>query len=67
MALVYNMYTEPHHRRRGLARRILESMHAWCAETGVRLIGLAASPDGQPLYQALGYEPAPQPFLFKLL
>lgn len=52
---VYNVYVAPDHRRQGLARRLMETLHAWCRDEGVRLIGLNASHAGQPLYEALGY------------
>ena len=31
-AFVVNMFTEPEHRRRGLARRLMEAMLAWARE-----------------------------------
>jgi len=64
LAFVYNMYTEPAHRRRGLARLIMETIHVWCGEHGVTSIALNASRDGQPLYQALGYSESPSPMMF---
>src|SRR5690242_18807989 len=30
LPIVYNVYTEPDHRRRGLARALMETIHAWC-------------------------------------
>jgi len=67
MPIVYNMYTEPPHRRRGLARAVLLAIEGWCRDQGLTLIGLAASADGRHLYDALGYESSPQPYLFKAL
>jgi GNAT superfamily N-acetyltransferase len=64
LAFVYNVYTEPAHRRRGLARLIMETIHAWCGAHGVTSIALNASRDGQPLYQALGYGASPSPMMF---
>ena len=64
LAFVYNVYTEPAHRRRGLARLIMETIQAWCGEHGVSSIALNASRDGQPLYQALGYSESPSPMMF---
>jgi GNAT superfamily N-acetyltransferase len=61
---VYNVYTEPAHRRRGLARLIMETIQAWCGEHGVSSIALNASRDGQPLYEALGYSESPSPMMF---
>ncbi len=58
-AFVYNVYTEPAHRRRGLARRIMETIHAWCRARGLKTVALNASGFGRPLYEALGYQPNP--------
>jgi GNAT superfamily N-acetyltransferase len=64
LAFVYNVYTEPAHRRRGLARQLMEAIHEWCREHGVTSIALNASRDGQPLYEALGYVVTPSPMMF---
>lgn len=56
-AYVYNVYTEPAHRRRGLARRLLETMHQWCRVQGLKTVALHASDFGRPLYESLGYIP----------
>lgn len=57
-AFVYNVYTEPPHRRQGLARQIMETIHHWCRQRGLKTVGLSASEFGKPLYQALGYRPS---------
>ena len=64
LAFVYNVYTEPAHRRRGLARAIMDAIHTWCREAGVTSVALNASPDGRPLYEALGYHVSPHPMMF---
>ena len=64
LAFVYNVYTEPAHRRRGLARSIMDAIHAWCIEAGITSVALNASPDGRPLYEAMGYQAAPHPMMF---
>ena len=64
LAVVYNVYTEPAHRRRGLARLIMDAVHAWCRDAGIKAVALNASPDGRPLYDALGYQEAPAPMMF---
>src|SRR6267143_1198251 len=38
LAFVYNVYTEPAHRRRGLARLIMETIRVWCSEHDVTSI-----------------------------
>jgi len=67
LAFLYNMYTEPAHRHRGLARRLLEAIHAWCRGNGVSSIALNASRDGQPLYASMGYVESPAPMMFLAL
>ena len=54
---VVNMYTEPEHRRRGLARRLLVAMIEGCRRDGYRSLYLHASDEGRPLYAAMGFEP----------
>ena len=53
---VLNVYTEPHARRQGLARRLMETAMAWCRDNGIRAVILHASPDGRPLYESLGFK-----------
>ena len=54
---VVNMYTEPEHRRRGLAGRLMEAMIAWCRREGYASLFLHASAEGRPLCEELGFEP----------
>jgi GNAT superfamily N-acetyltransferase len=56
-AWVLNVYTEPDFRRRGLARRVMETIAAWCAAQGLSRVFLHASDAGRPLYESLGFEP----------
>lgn len=67
VAFVYNVYTEPSHRHRGLARRLMEAMHAWCREAGIGNLALNASNDGRPLYEAMGYQVTSSPMMFLAL
>ena len=67
LPIIYNVYTNPDHRGRGLARRIMEAIHTWCRSSGHRLVGLAASDAGRLLYAGLGYEVSRQPYMFKQL
>jgi len=64
LAFVYNVYTEPAHRRRGLARLLMDAIHAWCREHQIASMALNASRDGQPLYEAMGYVVSPAPMMF---
>jgi len=67
LAFVYNVYTEPDHRRRGVGRLIMEAIHAWCRSAGIASIALNASDDGRSLYRSLGYRESPAPMMFLTL
>jgi GNAT superfamily N-acetyltransferase len=66
VAFVYNVYTEQPHRRRGLARRLMETLHGWCEAHGVGAVALNASDEARPLYESLGYQIAPSPMMWKI-
>jgi len=66
IAFVYNVYTEPAHRQRGLARRLMDTVHAWCAAHGVGAVALNAAPAARHLYESQGYRPAPSPMMWKI-
>jgi GNAT superfamily N-acetyltransferase len=63
-AWVMNVYTEPAHRLRGLARRLMDAMIAWSREQGLPALFLHASETGRPLYEGLGFEPTSEMRLF---
>ena len=67
LAFVYNVYTEPAHRRRGVARLIMDTIHAWCRANGVTSVALNASRDGLQLYQSMGYVESASPMMFLTL
>jgi GNAT superfamily N-acetyltransferase len=54
-ALIVNVYCEPEHRRRGLARALMAAMLDWCKSERIAKVVLHASPDGRPLYESLGF------------
>jgi len=56
-AWILNMYTEPAFRRQGIARRLVETMIAWCREEGFTAVALHASQEGRPLYETIGFRP----------
>lgn len=56
--LVLNVFVEPAHRRRGLARALMLAVEAACADRGVAKLTLHASDMGRPVYESLGYEPS---------
>jgi len=57
-AYVLNVYTEPTHRRGGVARAIMNAILEWCREQRVARVTLHASREGRPLYEDLGFEPS---------
>jgi GNAT superfamily N-acetyltransferase len=56
-AIILNMYVEPAHRRRGLARRLLEGMIDWCRSQNIVRIVLHPSDQGRALYESMGFQP----------
>jgi GNAT superfamily N-acetyltransferase len=53
---IANFYTEPAHRRRGLARRLMKTILDWCVVHRIDHITLSASDEGRPLYESLGFK-----------
>ena len=66
VAFVYNVYTEPAHRRRGLARRVMDTIHSWCRAEGIAAVALNASREARPLYESMGYTETPSPMMWKV-
>ena len=56
-AYIHNVYTAPEFRRRGLARRLMETMVAWCRAKPCEYVSLHAAGMGRPLCQAMGFQP----------
>ena len=54
---IINVYTETAHRRRGLARLLLNTALGWCRANRVDVVILHASKDGRHLYESVGFEP----------
>ena len=63
LPVVFNVYTDPAYRRRGLARLIMTTIHEWCRAVGYDRVALQASQFGEPLYIDMGYRPPAQPYL----
>jgi len=55
-AFVFNVYTEPEFRKKGVARELMLLMIGWLREQGFRSVALHASDEGRHLYEALGFE-----------
>ena len=60
---VFNVYTQPQHRKQGLARRLMDAMHDYCRAEGIERVVLNASTFGKPLYDAMGYVVAEEPMM----
>lgn len=54
-AYILNVYTEPAHRRRGLARLLIEEILAWCVAHDIPRASLHASDAGLTIYEQLGF------------
>ena len=63
MAWVYNVFVEPAHRGRGVARRLMEAMHAWCLEHRIERLALNATEAGARVYRTQGYTVVPDPMM----
>ena len=60
---VFNVYTEPAHRKQGLARRLMDAVHEYCRSEGIERIVLNASSFGESLYRSMGYLPTNEPMM----
>ena len=56
-AMILNVYVEPSYRRRGVARKLMETLLQWCRENGFVNVALHASEEGRKLYEQLGFKP----------
>ena len=53
---IFNVYTQPGYRRRGLARRLMETIFDYCHENKINVVSLHASDQGRSLYESLGFK-----------
>ena len=60
---VFNVYTEPAHRKQGLARRMMDAIHDYCRSEGIERMVLNASSFGRSLYESMGYVPTNEPMM----
>ncbi len=52
---MFNVVTDPDHRRCGYSRACMVALLNWYRRRGVTRVELRASVDGAPLYQELGF------------
>lgn len=55
-ATILNVYTYPEHRRKGIARQVMQTMIDWCRKEEFASVVLHASKNGRHLYETLGFE-----------
>jgi GNAT superfamily N-acetyltransferase len=65
-AHIGNVYIEPNHRNRGLAKMLMELMMEWARSEGISELTLSASDQAKPLYRRLGFEPRTDSYSLKL-
>ena len=65
-ANILNVYTEPVHRRQGMARTLMQIAIEWCAANQIGAVILHASADGSALYASLGFTPTNEMRLTRL-
>jgi GNAT superfamily N-acetyltransferase len=56
-AYVVNVFTAHAHRRRGLARRLMETLIDWSRAENIRRVTLHASDAGRLVYEQMGFKP----------
>ena len=56
-AYVLNVFTEPAHRGRGLAKRLMREILGWSRGKRAVQVTLHASNMGRPVYESVGFEP----------
>ena len=55
-AYILNMFTDREHRRKNLARQIMQVMIDWCQENNISRVSLHASDEGRPLYESMKFK-----------
>lgn len=61
VGFVFNVVTDPAHRRHGYSRLCMEALLDWFRERGVPVVDLRTSPEGEGLYRQLGFARASDP------
>ena len=52
---IMNIVTVPSYRRRGIARRMMQTILQWLADRGIERVSLHASDMGRPLSESMGF------------
>lgn len=53
--MVLNVYTDPRYRRRGYARKIMDTLLLEAAEKNLSVVELKSTEDGYQLYKSIGF------------
>lgn len=61
---VHSVYTEPQHRRRGLARTLIETIMQYCKENEFKTLTLHAVEASRSLYESFGFLPTTEMRVF---
>lgn len=54
-AYLLNLYVYPEHRRKGVARLLMQTALDWCKAQGIGTVSLHASQVGRSLYESFGF------------
>ncbi len=54
---IVNVYTAPDHRRKGLAKQLMQTALDWCRQHEIDTVILHASSAGRPIYESMGFQP----------
>jgi GNAT superfamily N-acetyltransferase len=54
-AYILNVYTAPEHRRKGIAKKLMNAVLDHCRAEGFITVWLHASKQGKPLYESMGF------------
>jgi len=60
VAYLHSMYTEEGYRNRSFANLIIKKSIQYCKEIGIKRVFLNASEAGRPIYEKVGFRPAPE-------
>jgi len=64
---VYNVYTYPNYRRKGIATEVMRALLSEAKQQGVASVDLLSTNDGKHLYEKLGFELPSYTFMRKKL
>jgi GNAT superfamily N-acetyltransferase len=60
IANINGTYVVPTHRRRGIAKQLMDLAIEWARQQKCTIVRLRTSEEGRPLYNNLGFKPSPE-------